>query len=109
MLYTHIFFNGDAFEKADSVKYMEIFSSTNLNFSEHVNYTLIKAEKASHLFWKYVNIFRSLKVSGIANAFIVLVTPILLSCTELWFPATANSAAYLELKQFSVETMEKSN
>ena len=83
----NIFFNGEALEKVDSFKNLGIFFSTNLNFSEHmhVNDTLIKAEKASHLFWKYVNRFPSLKVSVIVNLFNVLVTPILLYCAELWF------------------------
>ena len=51
----NIFFNGEALEKVDSFQYLGIFFSTNLNFSEHANYTLIKAEKASHLFRKYVS------------------------------------------------------
>ena len=50
----NIFFNGEALEKVGSFKYVGIFFTTNVKFSEHANYTLINAEKASHLFWKYV-------------------------------------------------------
>lgn len=100
-----------------------------------MRYTLIKAEKAAFMFWKFVNRFCTLKSSLLLNLFDVLVTPIILYCAEIWFPflsqkdndkieafhrinlkrilgvpiSSADAAIYLDLNTCSIETRVKVN
>jgi hypothetical protein len=64
-----IFLSSQMLERVDSFKYLGIFFSTHLNFSEHLNFTLLKAEKAAHLFWRFVGRFHSLNTSVEVNIF----------------------------------------
>ena len=91
-----------------------------------MNFVLIRAEKASFLFLKYITRFMSMKFSIIIIQ--TLVMPILLYCAQIWFPcisqqdisrleafykknlkitlgvsvSTANAAVYLEMDVFSL-------
>ena len=81
-----ISFSGQHIDRVPSFKYLGIFFSSNLNFADHVNYMLIKAEKAAYLFWKYVDRFHSLGPSLLVNLFESLVTSIIFYVAEIWFP-----------------------
>ena len=63
--------------------------SQNLKFADPVNFVLIKAEKAAHQFWKYMNRFKinCLKTSIIINLFHTLVVPVILYYQKNGFPA----------------------
>ena len=102
-----------------------------------LHFVLIKAEKAAHQFWKYINKFNCLKTSIIINLFHTLVVPVILYCSEIWFPfnswsstdkthiknfysknikrilgvplSTANAAVYLELNLCSISTLVSIN
>ena len=112
-----------------------IFFSSNLTFSDHVNFILIKADKAAFKFWRFVNRFHSLKTSLLLNLFNVLVVTILLYCAQVWFPfisqkdknkiesfltqnlkrilgapiSSANAAVYQNLNTLSIDTIVKTN
>ena len=79
-------FSGNPLERVEIFKYLGVYFTSNMIFTKHVSFTLIKAEKASHLFWKYTSRFRTLQTSVLLNLFHSLVVPILLYCAEIWFP-----------------------
>jgi hypothetical protein len=83
---TSLTFCGKPLERVVIFKYLGVHFPSNLVFSKHVSFVIIKAEKASHLFWKYTNRFRTLQTSVILQLFHSLVVPILLYCAEIWFP-----------------------
>jgi hypothetical protein len=81
-------FCGNYIERVKVFKYLGIFFDHKLTFAEHVKSSLIKADKAAHLFWKFINRFQTLNVSIIQNllVFNMVVLPILLYGAEIWFP-----------------------
>ena len=126
-------FSGRTIARADSFKYLGIFFSSTLSFTDQVRYALIKAEKAAFISWKYIGRFISMNTSLRLNLFNTVVTPILLYCSEIWFPclsqadvdsierfylknlkrilgvphSTATSAIYQELGQTSISEIVK--
>jgi len=69
--------NDEMLEGYYQYKYLGIFFNGNMNFSTHINYITIKAEKSVSMFWKYTKRF-TLKISENVNLFKVLVMSVLL-------------------------------
>jgi len=46
-------FSDNIIERVNTFKYLGIFFDSKITFSHHVNYVLIKADKAAYLFWQY--------------------------------------------------------
>jgi hypothetical protein len=116
-------------ERVHRYKYLGIFFSSKMNFSDHVNFMLIKAEKAAHLFWKYVERFGPTLLVNLSET---LVLSIIIYGAEIWYPmhmveqydrkrietfyicnlkrilgvplSTANPAVYIELNQLDIES-----
>lgn len=65
-------FSGQTIERVQSFKYLGLFFSRNLSFSDHVKYVLIKAEKAAFMYWKYIGRFISLNTSIQLNLYSML-------------------------------------
>ena len=101
-----LLFDGKLLEEVKVFKYLGVYFSQNLKFSDHVKFVLIKAEKAAHQFWKYINRFNCLKTSIIINLFHTLVVPVLLYCSEIWFPCIS-SADITHIENFYKKTSKE--
>ena len=52
-----LFFDDEVIERVSQYKYLGTVFNANMNFSAHIDYILIKAEKSAFMFWKYTERF----------------------------------------------------